>query len=138
MRGPRSHAGPPASWTTVVFPGDGIGPEIVGATVDVLREADRIFGLGLTLETTVIGFDSLRSAGAPSRIKCRGCDVATVCLQKGFQGPLLGNWRQPRRANAESATAPNREVLVISPHCAAGRLLLEDEILQADVQISRL
>src|SRR6267378_1237923 len=47
----------------LVLPGDGIGPEIVGATLDVLREADRIFGLDLTLQTAAIGFDSLKTAG---------------------------------------------------------------------------
>jgi isocitrate/isopropylmalate dehydrogenase len=47
----------------LVLPGDGIGPEIVSATIDVLREADRVFRLGLTFETAAIGFDSLRSAG---------------------------------------------------------------------------
>jgi hypothetical protein len=51
-----------------VLPGDGIGPEIVGATLDMLGEADRIFGLGLTFETAAIGFDSLRTAGTRSRI----------------------------------------------------------------------
>ena len=51
-----------------MLPGDGIGPEIVGATLDMLREADRIFELGLTFETAAIGFDSLRTAGTPSRI----------------------------------------------------------------------
>jgi hypothetical protein len=54
--------------SSLVLPGDGIGPEIVGATLDMLREADRIFGLGLTFETAAIGFDSLRTAGTPSRI----------------------------------------------------------------------
>src|SRR5215468_9604625 len=47
----------------LVLPGDGIGPEIVAATLDVLREADRIFGLDLTFETAAIGFDSLKTAG---------------------------------------------------------------------------
>src|SRR5215467_10248598 len=47
----------------LVLPGDGIGPEIVSATFDVLREADRIFGLDLTFETAAIGFDSLKTAG---------------------------------------------------------------------------
>ena len=46
-----------------MLPGDGIGPEIVGATLDMLREADRIFGLGLTFETAAI--DLIRS-GAPA------------------------------------------------------------------------
>src|SRR5712671_2174169 len=48
----------------LVLPGDGIGPEIVDATLDVLREADRIFGLDLSFETAAIGFDSLKTAGA--------------------------------------------------------------------------
>ena len=50
-----------------MLPGDGVGPEIVGAALDMLREADRIFELGLTFETAAIGFDSLRTAGTPSR-----------------------------------------------------------------------
>src|SRR5215468_7286329 len=54
------HAGPNR---LLVLPGDGIGPEIVGATLDVLRDADRIFGLDLTYETAAIGFDSLKAAG---------------------------------------------------------------------------
>jgi len=45
----------------LVLPGDGIGPEIVAATLDVLREADRMFGLELTFETTAIGMDSLKA-----------------------------------------------------------------------------
>src|SRR5258708_27525643 len=57
---PRLHDG---ATHLLVLPGDGIGPEIVGATVDVLREADRIFGLDLTLQTAAIGFDSLKTAG---------------------------------------------------------------------------
>src|SRR5260370_17786607 len=57
---PRLHDG---ATHLLVLPGDGIGPEIVGATVDVLREADRIFGLDLTLQTAAIGFDSLKAAG---------------------------------------------------------------------------
>lgn len=48
----------------LVLPGDGIGPEIVAATLDVLREADRICGLDITFETAAIGFDSLKTAGA--------------------------------------------------------------------------
>jgi 3-isopropylmalate dehydrogenase len=49
--------------TLLILPGDGIGPEIVAATVDVLHEADRRFGLGLAYETAAIGFSSLKAAG---------------------------------------------------------------------------
>jgi len=47
----------------LVLPGDGIGPEIVAATIQVLREADRLFGLDLRYESAMIGFESLKAAG---------------------------------------------------------------------------
>ena len=47
----------------LVLPGDGIGPEIVAATVDVLREADRLFGLDLRYEWAAIGTASLKAVG---------------------------------------------------------------------------
>src|SRR6266436_6927730 len=59
--GPQFRAG---ATHLLVLPGDGIGPEIVGATLDVLREADRMFRSDLTFETAAIGFDSLKTAGA--------------------------------------------------------------------------
>jgi len=80
---------PFATETRLVLPGDGVGPEIVGATLDMLREGDRIFGLGLTFETAAIGFDSLRTAGTPSRIVVRvrpRDDLST----KGFSGAFTG------------------------------------------------
>jgi len=43
--------------------GDGIGPEISAATIAVLREADRIFGLELSFEPAVIGLAALREHG---------------------------------------------------------------------------
>ena len=60
------------------LPGDGIGPEIVGATLDVPREADRIsLGSVSPFETAAIGYHSLRSAGD---------DLST----KGFSGAFTG------------------------------------------------
>lgn len=47
----------------LVLPGDGIGPEIVSATVRALEALDRRFGLGLDLEERAIGFASLKSEG---------------------------------------------------------------------------
>jgi 3-isopropylmalate dehydrogenase len=45
----------------VVMEGDGIGPEISAATIAVLHEADRIFGLGLKFFSAPIGLTTLRS-----------------------------------------------------------------------------
>jgi hypothetical protein len=64
-----------------MLPGDG------GAALDMLREADRIFGLRLTFETAAIGFDSLRTAGARIVVPVRPRDDLYT---KGFQGPSPG------------------------------------------------
>ena len=78
--GPQLHAGPTR---LLVLPGDGIGPEIVGATLDVLCEADRIFGLDLTLQTAAIGFDSLKTAGTTIKDE-------VVAQAKQAHGVILG------------------------------------------------
>lgn len=48
----------------IVLPGDGIGPETMAATVQVLQAASRRFDLGLVLEHDVAGHESLRRHGA--------------------------------------------------------------------------
>jgi 3-isopropylmalate dehydrogenase len=47
----------------LVLPGDGIGPEITRATLDVLKSANAKFGLGLQFETHDIGLATLKSRG---------------------------------------------------------------------------
>src|SRR3954447_16370530 len=49
----------------VVMPGDGIGPEIMAATLHVVREVDRLISLGLTFEEVPIGFPALKAHGSP-------------------------------------------------------------------------
>jgi isocitrate/isopropylmalate dehydrogenase len=58
-----SHIRPDDETTILVLPGDGIGPEIVAATVDILRAADRLFDLSFRYETAEIGFDALKASG---------------------------------------------------------------------------
>jgi len=86
---PQLHAG---ATHLLVLPGDGIGPEIVGTTLDVLREADRIFGLDLTLQTAAIGFDSLKTAGTtiPDEVVVQAKRAAGVIL-----GPVSHNEYPP-------------------------------------------
>jgi 3-isopropylmalate dehydrogenase len=47
----------------VVLPGDGIGPEITDATLQVLDAAERRFGLGLERESQPVGLAALRASG---------------------------------------------------------------------------
>ncbi len=48
----------------VVLPGDGIGPEIMAATLTALAAADAKFGLGLDLQTRDIGLVALAVKGS--------------------------------------------------------------------------
>src|SRR5580698_7121332 len=47
----------------VVMAGDGIGPEITAATLQVLQAVDRAFGLNLSFEDVPIGVEGLRLHG---------------------------------------------------------------------------
>ena len=62
----------------IVLPGDGIGPEITGATVAVLEAVSDRFELGLRLEEDIAGHESLRRHGITVRPelleKVRGAD----------------------------------------------------------------
>jgi 3-isopropylmalate dehydrogenase len=50
-----------------VLPGDGIGPEIVEATLTVLRAADARFGLGLDYTFEEIGLETEIRDGVQAR-----------------------------------------------------------------------
>ncbi len=67
----------------VVLPGDGIGPETMAVTVDVLQAASQRFRLGLELDHDVAGHESLRRHGAT---------VTTALLEKvkAADGLMLG------------------------------------------------
>ena len=66
----------------LVLPGDGIGPEITRATLDVLRAADAALAVGLEFETREIGLASLASQGTtlPSEVLTRIPEVDGVIL----------------------------------------------------------
>ena len=48
----------------VIIPGDGIGPETMQVSVELLQKANAAFGLGLNLSHEIAGHDSLRQHGA--------------------------------------------------------------------------
>lgn len=67
----------------LTLPGDGIGPEITSATLDVLKAADTKFGLGLTYDTEDIGFVSYDKYGTTLRPEL-------LERARGYDGILLG------------------------------------------------
>jgi isocitrate/isopropylmalate dehydrogenase len=67
----------------LVMEGDGIGPEICGATLNVLRAADRRFELKLGFTTATIGFAALKAQGTT-------CPDAAIAAAKAADGVILG------------------------------------------------
>lgn len=67
----------------LVLPGDGIGPEIAAAAVDVLRAADDVLSLGLTFEHMDIGFAALEKHGST-------CPDAVFARIPQVDGVILG------------------------------------------------
>ena len=67
----------------LVLEGDGIGPEIMAATLAVLRAADAKFGLALTFEVAAIGLAALRAEGTT-------LPQAVIDRAKAADGVLLG------------------------------------------------
>lgn len=66
-----------------VLAGDGIGPEITEATLEVLAAADRRFGLGLQFERHPVGLAALKSAGTT-------CPEGLLDACRRADGILLG------------------------------------------------
>ena len=67
----------------LVLPGDGIGPEIVAAAIDVLRQADRAYGLDLAFDHEDVGFASLEKHGTTLR-------ESVLEQARGYDGIILG------------------------------------------------
>jgi 3-isopropylmalate dehydrogenase len=67
----------------IVLPGDGIGPEITEATIEVLQAVDRAFDLGLSFDYEDVGFASLEKHGTTLRDE-------TLEKARGYDGIILG------------------------------------------------
>lgn len=91
----------------LVLPGDGIGPEITRATLEVLRAVDSVLGLNLAFETMDIGLVSLEANGTtlPDAVMKRIPEVGGVIL-----GPV-SHYDYPRRE--EGGINPSAELRVV-------------------------
>ena len=66
----------------LVLPGDGIGPEITGATLRLMEHVNRVEGLGLRFETRNVGLDALARSGTtlPEEVRRRASEVDGIIL----------------------------------------------------------
>ncbi len=91
----------------LVLPGDGIGPDISEATLDVLSAVDKKFGLGIEIEQREIGLASLTAVGTTlaDDIMTRIPEVDGVIL-----GPV-SHYDYPTRA--EGGINPSAELRTV-------------------------
>jgi 3-isopropylmalate dehydrogenase len=75
----------------LVLPGDGIGPEIVASSIEVLKAVDKTFALDLSYDYEDVGFASLSKHGTTLREetlqKARGCDGIVLGTQSHADYP---------------------------------------------------
>jgi 3-isopropylmalate dehydrogenase len=89
-----------------LFPGDGVGPEVVAEAVKVLEASGRRFGIDFAFETMAIGGDALDRYGVPLRPEdIRAAGRADAALLGAVGGPT---WDE-----VESALRPERGLLQI-------------------------
>ena len=88
----------------LVLDGDGIGPEIIAATLAVLRAADAKFGLGLAFESAAIGWTAHKAGGTtfPDAVEAKAKAADGVLL-----GPVSHNDYSPR---AQGGLNPSGEL----------------------------
>jgi isocitrate dehydrogenase (NAD+) len=111
----------------VVMEGDGIGPEITGATREVLRAADRRFALDLRLDDVTIGLESLRvngttlpDAAIEAARKADGVvlgPLATYEYPPAAQGGINPSGGLRKRFDLFANIRPARSRLGIPPRC---------------------
>lgn len=84
-----------------LLPGDGIGPEVTYAAVEVLKAADQVYGLNLEFETFPFGGNAIDAHGEPfPEITRKGCLEADAILLGAIGGPKWDN--VPRHLRAET------------------------------------
>ena len=90
----------------VVLGGDGVGPEVTAAAVQVLEAASSKFKLGLEFEQALIGGAAYDAAGSP-------LPPATVAACKASTGILLGAVGGPKWDTIEVSKRPEQGLLGI-------------------------
>lgn len=82
-----------------LLPGDGIGPEVTYAAVDVLKAADKAYGLNLEFEAFPFGGNAIDSHGEPfPEVTKKGCLEADAILLGAIGGPKWDNVARQLRA----------------------------------------
>ncbi|NOZ52103.1 MAG: 3-isopropylmalate dehydrogenase [Gammaproteobacteria bacterium] len=88
----------------LVLPGDGIGPEIIAAAINVLKKLQSDFGLNVEMESALVGGAAYDAHGKP-------LPEATLKLAKEADAVLLGAVGSPKYESLDIAVRPEKGLL---------------------------
>ncbi len=116
----------------VVLPGDGIGPEITAATLEVLGALDELFGLGLAVEQLDIGLAALAKQGTtlPDRVLSRVAEVDGTIL-----GPVSHYEYPPRDEGGLNPSAELRTRFELFANIRPCRSVADLSVLRSNMDL---
>lgn len=94
------------SYTVTLLRGDGIGPEVIGATLDVLKAIEKRFGFALTYQDALLGGVAIDAMGSP-------LPQATIDMCKQSDAVLLGAVGGPKWDTLPGNQRPEKGLLGI-------------------------
>ena len=87
------------TYSVTLLPGDGIGPEILGVTVDILKTVAQQEGFALTFTEALIGGAAIDAAGSPLPAEtletCRQSDAVLLAAIGGYKWDNLPRELRP-------------------------------------------
>ncbi|MGF1569655.1 MAG: 3-isopropylmalate dehydrogenase [Nodosilinea sp.] len=88
-----------SSFRITLLPGDGIGPEIMAITVEVLKTLGRQMGLGFEFQEALIGGAAIDATGSPlpeaTLDTCKASDAVLLAAIGGYQWDTLPRAQRP-------------------------------------------
>ena len=94
------------NYNIAVFPGDGIGPEVMGEGTAVLKQVAELYGFTVNLESGVVGGASIDAHGKP-------LTDAVLSLAKQSDAVLLGAMGGPKWDGLDYSIRPERALLAL-------------------------
>jgi 3-isopropylmalate dehydrogenase len=94
------------NYKVAVLPGDGIGPEVLREGTQVLNQAAKLYGFGVSLEEDIVGGASIDAHGMP-------LTDSVLRLAKGSDAVLLGAMGGPKWDGLDYSIRPERALLAL-------------------------